>query len=123
MTPHVIIKLLQMPYAEAKTKGMTDQYRKAIAMVRKSLEKQIPQKVIYEDIGCDTYTGQNIYACRCPLCGFCIFGIGENDIVSEKDFDGDVEKMIRSCLARHNYKVHDRFCNRCGQALDWGDKK
>lgn len=31
--------------------------------------------------------------------------------------------MIRSCLARHNYKVRNNFCDRYGQALDWGDKK
>lgn len=120
MTPHKIIKLLQMPYAEAKTKGMTDQYRKAITMVRKALKKQIPQQVIYEDVGYDTYTDQNIYACICPSCGLYILGFGGNDIVSKADFGGDVEKMFHSCLVHHNYEGLNHFCNRCGQALDWG---
>ena len=112
------IKILQIPYTEAKSKELTDKYRKAIIRVQKALKKQIPQKVRYEDIGYDTWHEQNIYACICPSCGLHIIEFGDNDIES-KYFYGDIEKKFHSCLTWHAYEGLNNFCNRCGQALDW----
>lgn len=117
MTSRKIIKLLQMPYAEAEAKGLSQQYKKAFKQVSKALGKQTPKKVLYEDIGYDSWNNQNMYACICPSCGLRIFEFGDNDITSEENFDGDIEKMFHSCFVHHNYQGLNNYCNRCGKKI------
>ena len=89
-------------------------------MAIKALEKQIPKKVRYEDVGYEQYV--NVYACICPSCDLEIIKFDDND-VSEKCESDDVEKMFHSSMVHHAYVGLNNYCNRCGQRLDWSDKK
>ena len=66
-----------------------------------ALKKQIPKKVLYEDVGYDFHREVNLYACICPSCGLHIIEFS----------DIDVEHV-----GMNNY------CNRCGQRLDWSEE-
>lgn len=79
-------------------------------------KKQIPQKVVYEDIGYDMHKNVNVYACICPSCGLHIIRFDDSDI---KCFDGDEKAMFHSNMVHHAYIGLNNFCNRCGQKLDW----
>ncbi len=78
-------------------------------------KKQIPQKVVYEDIGYDMHKNVNVFACICPSCGLHIMRFDDNDI---KCFDGDEKEMFLASMP-HEVYTELNFCNRCGQRLDW----
>ena len=83
----------------------------------KADRKQIPQKVLYEDIGCN-YHNVNVYSCTCPSCGLHIIEFDDNDIF--EDCGGDEpEEMFHNCMVHHAYMGLNNYCNRCGQKLDW----
>lgn len=92
----------------------------ASRMAIKALEKQIPKKVRYEDVGYEQYGNVNVYACICPSCDLEIIKFNDND-VSEKCESDDVEKMFHSSMVHHAYIGLNNYCNRCGQKLDWSD--
>ena len=103
--------------------GIIPQKRaEAIDMSIKALEKQIPKKVSYEDVGYEQYGNVNVYACICPSCDLEIIKFNDND-VSEKCESDDVEKMFHSSMVHHAYIGLNNYCNRCGQKLDWGDEE
>lgn len=80
-------------------------------------KKQIPQKVLYEDVGYDQYHNVNLYACICPSCGLEIISFDDNDV---EDSKSDIpEEMFHDCMVHHAYIGLNNFCNRCGQRLDW----
>lgn len=81
-------------------------------------EKQKPRKVLYEDVGYDYYRGENVWACKCPSCDLEIITFYDSD-VSESESDNP-EQMFHDCLIHHAHMGLNNFCNRCGQALDWG---
>lgn len=87
-----------------------------------ALEKQIPKKVRYEDVGYEQYGNVNVYACICPSCDLEIIIFDDND-VSEKCESDDVEKMFHSSMVHHAYVGLNNYCNRCGQKLDWSDEE
>ena len=92
----------------------------AIEMAINALEKQIPKKVSYEDVGYEQYGNVNVYACICPSCDLEIIKFNDND-VSEKCESDDVEKMFHSSMVHHAYIGLNNYCNRCGQKLDFGE--
>lgn len=76
-------------------------------------KKQIPKKVIYDDIGYDYYQNVNVYACICPSCGLHIIRFDDGDI---EKCDSDYPKdMFHSCMVYHAYMGLNNFCNRCGK--------
>lgn len=80
-------------------------------------KKQIPQKVVYEDIGYDQYKDVNVYACICPSCGLYIIKFDDEDVAkSESD---EPEKMFHDCMIHHAYAGWNNYCHRCGQKLGW----
>jgi hypothetical protein len=94
--------------------------RQAFNTTLKVLEKWTPQKVLYEDIGYDTNTNENLYACKCPSCALGIIVFGDSDIKDDYDSNDDnVEKMFHSSMNHHAYIGLNNFCNRCGQRLKW----
>ena len=95
-------------------------FENAYGMAIKALEKQIPKKVRYEDVGYEQYV--NVYACICPSCDLEIIKFNDND-VSEKCESDDVEKMFHSSMVHHAYVGLNNYCNRCGQRLDWSDEE
>lgn len=95
--------------------------QEAIDMAIQALEKQIPKKVRYEDVGYEQYGNVNVYACICPSCGLEIIKFDDND-VSEKCESDDVEKMFHSSMVHHAYVGLNNYCNRCGQKLDWSEE-
>lgn len=97
-----------------------EQVNKACRMGMRALKKKLPQKVIFENIGYDTWRNENVYACICPSCGLYIFGFSNSDVTSS-DSD-EPEKMFHDCLTHHDYRGLNNFCNRCGQALNWKGK-
>lgn len=87
----------------------------------KAVKKQIPQKVIFTDVGYDQYTDENLYACICPSCGLHIITYSDGDV---QDSKGDtLEEMFHDCLVHHAYEGLNNYCNRCGQKLNWGNEK
>lgn len=96
-------------------------FENAYGMAIKALEKQIPKKVRYEDVGYEQYGNVNVYACICPSCDLEIIKFDDND-VSKKCESDDVEKMFHSSMVRHAYIGLNNYCNRCGQKLDWSDE-
>lgn len=96
-------------------------YIEEIEIATKALEKQIPKKVKYEDVGYDQYNNVNVYACICPSCDLEIIKFDDND-VSDKCESCDVEKMFRSSMVHHAYIGLNNYCNRCGQKLDWSEE-
>lgn len=99
----------------------TEDDYKANDMAIKALEKQIPKKVRYEDVGYEQYGNVNVYACICPSCDLEIIKFDDND-VSEKCESDDVEKMFHSSMVHHAYVGLNNYCNRCGQKLDWSEE-
>lgn len=87
----------------------------------KALKKQIPKKVLYEDVGFDCHHDVNLYACICPSCSLPIIEFSDNDIVPECNSDNP-EDMFHSSMVYHAYIGMNNYCNRCGQKLDWGEK-
>lgn len=85
----------------------------------KALEKQIPRKVLYEDVGFDCHHDVNLYACICPSCGLHIIGFSDDDVDSKCNSDNP-EDMFHSSMVHHAYIGMNNYCNRCGQKLDWG---
>ena len=102
--------------------GTTGEHMTAIGIAIQALEKQIPKKVRYEDVGYEQYGNVNVYACICPSCDLEIIKFNDND-VSEKCESNDVEKMFHSSMVHHAYIGLNNYCNRCGQKLDWSDEK
>lgn len=85
------------------------------------LKKRIPKKVLFEDRGYDVMNNENVYGCICPACGLEIITFTDEEVIhSEND---EPEKMFHDCFVHHSYIGLNNFCNRCGQALDWGDYK
>lgn len=93
----------------------------AVDVAIQALEKQIPKKVRYEDVGYEQYGNVNVYACICPSCDLEIIKFDDND-VSKKCESDDVEKMFHSSMVHHAYVGLNNYCNRCGQRLDWSDE-
>lgn len=85
----------------------------------KALKKQIPKKVLYEDVGFDCYHDVNLYACICPSCGLHIIDFSDDDVDSKCNSDNP-EDMFHSSMVHHAYIGMNNYCNRCGQKLDWG---
>lgn len=102
--------------------GTAGEHIKSIEMAVQALEKQIPKKVRYEDVGYEQYGNVNAYACICPSCDLEIIKFNDND-VSEKCESDDVEKMFHSSMVHHAYIGLNNYCNRCGQKLDWSDEE
>ena len=102
--------------------GTVGEHIKSIEMAINALEKQIPKKVSYEDVGYEQYGNVNVYACICPSCDLEIIKFNDND-VSEKCESDDVEKMFHSSMVHHAYIGLNNYCSRCGQKLDWGDEE
>lgn len=96
-------------------------YIEEIEIATKALEKQIPKKIKYEDVGYDQYNNVNVYACICPSCDLEIIKFDDND-VSDKCESDDVEKMFHSSMVHHAYIGLNNYCNRCGQKLDWSEE-
>jgi hypothetical protein len=94
--------------------------REASELAIQALEKKIPKKVRYEDVGYEQYGNVNVYACICPSCDLEIIKFDDND-VSKKCESDDVEKMFHSSMVHHAYIGLNNYCNRCGQKLDWSD--
>lgn len=84
----------------------------------KALKKQIPKKVLYEDVGFDCYHDVNLYACICPSCGLHIIDFSDDDVDSKCNSDNP-EDMFHSSMVYHAYIGMNNYCNRCGQKLDW----
>lgn len=102
--------------------GIIPQKRaEALDVAIQALEKQIPMKVRYEDVGYEQYGNVNVYACICPSCDLEIIKFDDND-VSEKCKSDDVEKMFHSSMVHHAYVGLNNYCNRCGQKLDWSEE-
>lgn len=99
-----------------------DELSEALQMAIKALEKQVPKKVRYEDVGYDQYGHVNVYACICPSCALEIIKFDDTD-VSEKCESDDVEKMFHSSMVHHAYIGLNNYCNRCGQKLKWSDEE
>nr|DAW62347.1 MAG TPA: Thaumarchaeal output domain 1 [Caudoviricetes sp.] len=97
------------------------EYRKALELAVKALKKQIPMKVLYEDVGYDFHRDVNLYACICPSCGLHIIEFSDIDVNSECNSDSP-EDMFRSSMVHHAYIGMNNYCNRCGQKLDWGEE-
>lgn len=87
----------------------------------KALKKQIPKKVLYEDVGYDFYRDVNLYACMCPSCGLQIIEFSDNDVDFGCNSDNP-EEMFHSSMVHHAYIGLNNFCNRCGQKLDWSEE-
>lgn len=79
--------------------------------------KQIPQKVVYEDIGYDIHKNVNVYACICPSCGLYIIEFDDEDVKNSKS--DKPKQMFHDCLIYHGYEGRNNYCDRCGQKLDW----
>ncbi len=88
----------------------------------KALKKQIPKKILYEDVGYDQYQDVNLYACTCPSCGMHIIRFSDDDVNPMCDSDNP-ENMFHSSMEHHAYIGMNNYCNRCGQKLDWGENK
>ena len=86
----------------------------------KALQKQIPKKVLYEDVGFDCCYDINLYACICPSCGLHIIDFSDDDVDSKCNSDNP-EDMFHSSMVHHAYIGMNNYCNRCGQKLDWGE--
>ncbi len=99
----------------------TPYLNRAAAMAINALEKQMPKKVRYEDVGYEQYDNVNVYACICPSCDLEIIKFDDND-VSKKCESDDVEKMFHSSMVHHAYVGLNNYCNRCGQKLDWSEE-
>lgn len=84
----------------------------------KALRKQIPKKVLYEDVGYDFYRNVNLYACMCPSCGLQIIKFSDNDVDFGCNSDNP-EEMFHSSMVHHAYIGMNNYCNRCGQKLEW----
>lgn len=88
----------------------------------KALKKQIPKKVLYEDVGFDCYHDVNLYACICPSCGLHIIDFSDDDVDSKCNSDNP-EDMFHSSMVHHAYIGMNDYCNRCGQKLDWREEE
>ena len=120
MKPEESIKILQKHIDLIKQDWSYIQYRKALERAVKALKKQIPMKVLYEDVGYDQYHDVNLYACICPSCGLHIIGFSDDDVDSKCNSDNP-EDMFHSSMVHHAYIGMNNYCNRCGQKLDWGE--
>jgi len=101
--------------------GVEDKHKEFVKMSIYALEKQIPKKVKYEDVGYDNNLNVNCYSCICPDCELHIIDFNDNDVSNECDSD-DIEKMFHSSMVHHAYIGLNSYCNRCGQKLDWSDE-
>lgn len=120
MKENEAIKFMKL-FREEWDKNSKTRNAKALDVAIKALEKQIPKKVRYEDVGYEQYGNVNVYACICPSCNLEIIKFNDND-VSEKCESDDVEKMFHSSMVHHAYIGLNNYCNRCGQRLDWSDE-
>ena len=68
------IKILRERIDIIKQDWSLVEYQKSLERAVKALEKQIPRKVLYEDVGFDCHHDVNLYACICPSCGLHIIG-------------------------------------------------
>lgn len=94
---------------------------RTVSVAVKAIMKQLPKKVLYEDVGYDFRKNENLYACICPSCKCRIIDFSDGDISYYDGFDGNFEKMFHSSMVHHAYDGLNGYCNRCGQKLDWGD--
>lgn len=100
----------------------TDTLLTAYDMAIKTLGKQIPKKVSFEDVGYDTYHNVNIYACKCPSCELEIIRFTDDDISDSCNSD-DPKEMFHSSMVHHGYIGLNNYCNRCGQKLNWSEEE
>lgn len=77
-----------------KNNSFTKADKNALKLTIEALEKQMPKKPTYEEIG-------NMYGGSKRTCAKC----------------GDV------CLISKGAKPYEHYCRYCGQALDWSDTK
>ena len=87
----------------------------------KALKKQIPMKVLYEDVGYDFHRDENLYSCICPSCGLHIIEFSDGDVDSKCNSDIP-EDMFSSSMVHHAYIGMNNYCNRCGQKLVWSEE-
>ena len=112
------IDLIKQDYPAVKDLA---EYLEALAVAVKALKKQIPKKVLYEDVGYDCHHDENLYACICPSCELHIIEFSDNDVDFRCDSDSP-EDMFHSSMIHHAYIGMNNYCNRCGQKLDWSEK-
>ena len=84
MKPEEAIEILQkrIDLIKQDWQHMSDlvEYQKALERAVKALDKHIPKKVLYEDVGFDCYHDVNLYACICPSCGLHIIDFSDDDV-------------------------------------------
>lgn len=112
------IDLIKQDYPDVKD---LVEYLEALEVAIKALKKQIPKKVLYEDVGYNCHRDENLYACICPSCGLHIIEFSDNDADLGCDSDGP-EDMFHSSMVHHAYIGMNNYCNRCGQKLDWSEE-
>ena len=93
MTYEEAIKTIKLAVAEVEWNYPMD-YAIAFETAISALEKQIPKKPTYEEIG-------NVYGALKRTCAKC----------------GDV------CLISENAKPFEHYCRYCGQKIDWSDSE
>lgn len=124
MKPEEAIEILQKRIDLIGTEYLDQkdlmEYRKALERAVKALEKQIPKKILYEDVGFDCHHDVNLYACICPSCGLHIIDFSDDDVDSKCNSDNP-EDMFHSSMVHHAYIGMNNYCNRCGQKLNWGE--
>ena len=91
MTNEEAIKTIELAIAEVEWNYPMD-YAIALETAISALEKQIPKKPTYEEIG-------NVYGAIKRTCAKC----------------GDV------CLISEDAKPFEHYCRYCGQKIDWSD--
>ena len=109
------IDLIKQDYPDVKDIA---EYLEVLEIAVKALKKQVPKKVLYEDVGYDCHRDENLYACICPSCGLDIIDFSDSDVGFECDSDSP-EDMFHSSMVHHAYIGMNNYCNRCGQKLDW----
>lgn len=126
MKPEEVIEILQkrIDLIKQDWPHMPDlvEYQKALELAVKALKKQIPKKVLYEDVGFDCHYDVNLYACICPSCGLHIIDFSDDDVDSKCNSDNP-EDMFHSSMVYHAYIGMNNYCNRCGQKLDWREEE
>ena len=116
------IKFLKERTETANDYPEVKEYSEALRVAVKTLEKQIPKKVRYEEVGYERYGHVDVYACICPSCDLEIVTF-DDGVVSEKCESDDVGKKFHSSMVRHAYIGLNKYCNRCGQKLDWSEEE
>ena len=83
------------------------------------VDKVMPRKVIFNDLGYDHHHNVNVYGAKCPSCDLILFDWTDDDV--KDSFDGDIEEMFHDNFVSHGYCGRHQYCDRCGQRLDWSE--